>query len=111
VDLVKLDVEGAEIDILREANVSDLNSCCPVDGGIYDRRPPRTRRDVDDVCRRMRAEGYLIVKANWPNVDDTLFENLKSMPAMKRIEFRCRVALANALFIIRRTIFESGYSS
>jgi hypothetical protein len=111
VDLVKLDVEGAEIDILREANVSDLNSCCPVDGGIYDRRPPRTRRDVDDVCRRMRAEGYLIVKANWPNVDDTLFENLKSMPAMKRIEFRCRVALANALFIIRRTIFGSGYSS
>jgi len=40
-----------------------------------------------------------------------LFVNLKSIPAMKRIEFRCRVALANALFIIRRTIFESGYSS
>jgi len=28
VDLVKLDVEGAEIDVLREANASDLNSCC-----------------------------------------------------------------------------------
>ncbi len=34
VDLVKFDVEGAEIDVLREANVSDLNSCCPVDGEI-----------------------------------------------------------------------------
>jgi hypothetical protein len=78
---------------------------------FHDRRPPLTRRDVDDVCRRMRAEGYLIAKANWPNVDDVLFVNLKSMPAMKRIEVRCRVALANALFIIRRTIFESGYSS
>jgi hypothetical protein len=59
----------------------------------------------------MRAEGYLTIKAKWPNVDDVLFVNLKSIPAMKRIEFRCRVALANALFIIRRTIFESGYSS
>ena len=34
VDLVKFDVDGAEIDLLREANVSDLNSCCPVDGEI-----------------------------------------------------------------------------
>ena len=34
VDLVKFDVDGAEIDVLREANVSDLNSCCLVDGGI-----------------------------------------------------------------------------
>ena len=59
----------------------------------------------------MRAEGYLTIKAKWPDVDDVLLVNLKSMPATKRIEFRCRVALANALFIIRRTIFESGYSS
>ena len=58
----------------------------------------------------MRAEGYLTIKAKWPNVDDVLFVNLKSIPAIKRIEFRCRVALANALFIIRRTIIESGYS-
>jgi hypothetical protein len=59
----------------------------------------------------MRAECYVIVEAKWPNVDDVLFVNLKSMPAMKRIEFCCRAALANASFIIRRTIFESGYSS
>ena len=32
---------------------------------------------VDDVCKRMRTEGYLIVKAKWPNVDDVLFVNLK----------------------------------
>ena len=59
----------------------------------------------------MRAEGYVTIKAKWPNVDDVLFVNLKSIPAMKRIEFRRRVPLTNALFIIRRTIFESGYSS
>jgi FkbM family methyltransferase len=110
VDLLKFDIEGAEIDVLKEAPASDLKSCAQLTVEFHDRRPPLTRRDVDDVCRRMRAEGYLIVKANWPNVDDVLFVNLKSMRTIKRIEFRCRVAVANALFIIRRRIFGSGYS-
>ena len=110
VDLLKFDIEGAEVDVLKEARASDLASCGQLTVEFHDRRPPLTRRDVDDVCRRMRAEGYLIVKPNWPNVDDVLFVNLKSMRTIKRIEFRCRVAVANALFIIRRRIFGSGYS-
>jgi FkbM family methyltransferase len=110
VDLLKFDIEGAEVDVLKEAPASDLKSCGQLTVEFHDRRPPLTRRDVDDVCRRMRSEGYLIVKPNWPNVDDVLFVNLKSMRTIKRIEFRCRVAVANALFIIRRRIFGSGYS-
>jgi FkbM family methyltransferase len=110
VDLLKFDIEGAEVDVLKEALASDLKSCGQLTVEFHDRRPPLTRRDVDDVCRRMRAEGYLIVNPNWPNVDDVLFVNLKSMRTIKRIEFRCRVAVANALFIIRRRIFGSGYS-
>jgi FkbM family methyltransferase len=111
VDLVKFDIEGAEIDVLREAGTSDLNSCGQLTVEFHDKRPPLTRHDVEDVCLRMRAEGYLIVKPDWPNVDDVLFVNLKSMRTFKRIEFRCRVAVANALFIIRRKVFGSGYSS
>jgi FkbM family methyltransferase len=110
VDLVKFDIEGAEVEVLKEALASDLNSCVQLTVEFHDRRPPLTRRDVDDVCRRMRAEGYGIVKSNWPNVDDVLFVNLKRMRTIKRIEFRCRVAVANALFMIRRRIFGSGYS-
>jgi hypothetical protein len=72
---------------------------------------PFTRRDVDRVCRRMRADGYAVVTANWPKHDDVFFVNLNSIPVVKRIAVRCRVMLANALFIIRRTIFGSGYSS
>jgi FkbM family methyltransferase len=111
VDLVKFDIEGAEVGVLKEARASDLNSCGQLTVEFHDTRPPLTRRDVDDVCRRMRSEGYGIVKPNWPKVDDVLFVNLKSMRTIKRIEFRCRVALANALFIIRRSVFGSGYSS
>ena len=40
----------------------------------------------------MRSEGYGIVNANWPNFNDMLFVNLKRMRAIKRIEFRCRMA-------------------
>ena len=109
VDLVKFDIEGAEVDVLKKARASDLNSCGQLTVEFHDRRPPITRRDVDDVCQRMRSEGYGIVRANWPDVDDVLFVNLKSMRTLKRLEFRCRMALANALFVIRRSVFGSGY--
>lgn len=111
VDLVKFDIEGAEIDVLKEARSADLNSCGQFTVEFHDRRPPLKRRDVDEVCRRMAAQGYGVVNANWPEVDDVLFVNLKNMRMIQRIEFRCRVALANALFIIRRTFFGSSYSS
>jgi FkbM family methyltransferase len=111
VDLAKFDIEGAEIDVLKEAGRSDLNSCGQLTVEFHDKRPPLTRRDVEDVCLRMRGQGYLVVKPNWPNVDDVFFVNLKTMRTIKQIEFRCRVALANTLFILRRRIFGSGYSS
>jgi len=111
IDLIKMDVEGAEIGILERARASDLFSCSQLTVEFHDKRPPFTRGDVDRVCRRMRAEGYAIVIANWPKLDDVLFVNLKSVPAAKRIAVHCRVAVANALFIARRTIFGSGYSS
>jgi hypothetical protein len=104
-------VEGAEIGILESATASDLARCGQLTVEFHDKRPPFTRRDVDRVCRRLRRQGYRIVTANWPKVDDVLFVNLKRMPPVKRLGFRVRVALANALFITRRTIFGSGYSS
>jgi len=111
IDLIKMDVEGAEIGILESASASDLTSCVQLTVEFHDKRAPFTRRDVDRVCRRMRAAGYGIVMANWPKVDDVLFVNLKGVPVGKRIALCCRVAIANALFIVRRTIFGSGYSS
>lgn len=110
IDLIKMDVEGAEIGILESASASNLASCYQLTVEFHDKRPPFTRRDVDRVCRRLRSEGYGIVNANWPYVNDVLFVNLKSMRAVRRMGFRCRMTLANALFIIRRVIFASGYS-
>jgi FkbM family methyltransferase len=110
IDLIKMDVEGAEIGILESATTANLASCRQLSVEFHDKRAPFTRRDADRVCQRMRAEGYAVVIANWPRLDDVLFVNLKSVPVVKRIALRCRVALVNALFIARRTIFGSGYS-
>lgn len=110
VDLVKFDIEGAELAVLQSASASDLANCGQLTVEFHDKRPPFTPSDVGNICRRMHSEGYGIVNANWPKMDDVLFVNLKSMSAPKRIEFRFRMALANALFIVRRVIFRSGYS-
>ena len=102
VDLVKLDVEGAEIDVLQTASTTDLASCGQLTVEFHHNRPPITRRDIERVCERLRCEGYAVVNANWPYVDDVLFVNVKTMPVFRGMAFRCRVMLANVLFIIRR---------
>jgi len=106
VDLLKLDIEGAEIGVLETASASDLASCGQLTVEFHDTRPPLTRRDVDRVCCRMCCEGFTILNADWPSLNDMLFVNLKMMPLCKRIGVRCRVALANALFLIRKVIFD-----
>jgi FkbM family methyltransferase len=111
IDLIKIDVEGAEIGILENAGASDLTKCVQLTVEFHDKRAPFTRSDVDRVLRRMRAAGYGIVIANWPKVDDVLFVNLNGVRVLKGIALRGRIVIANALFIIRRTIFGSGYSS
>jgi FkbM family methyltransferase len=110
VDLAKLDIESAEVEVLQTARSSDLAACSQFTAEFHDTRPPITRSDVDRVCQRMRSEGYGVVNANWPYFNDVLFVNLRSMPAAIRMAFRCRIAIANALFITRRTVFGSGYS-
>jgi len=108
-DLAKFDIEGAEVDVLQAASASDLASCVQLSVEFHDKRPPLTQRDVDRVCERMRSQGYGLVNANWPYFNDVLFVNLRSMPAARRMRFRCRVALANALFITRRVIFGNAH--
>ncbi len=109
VDLVKFDIEGAEVGVLEAATASDLASCGQLTVEFHDKRPPMTQRDIDRVCERIRSEGYALVNANWPYFNDVLFVNLGSMPTSRRITFRCLVALANTLFIARRILFGNGH--
>ena len=104
VDLAKLDIEGAEVDVLQTARPSDLAVCSQLTVEFHDNTQPTTRRDVDRLCQRMRCEGYGIVNASWPSVDDVLFVNLKRISAARRLRFRFRMALVNGLFIIRGAI-------
>jgi FkbM family methyltransferase len=101
VDLAKLDIEGAEVEVLQTAHPSDLASCSQLTVEVHDNMQPITRRDVDRLCERMRCEGYGIVNASWPNVDNILFVNLRRIAAARRLRFRRHMALVNGLFVLR----------
>jgi FkbM family methyltransferase len=107
IDLVKLDIEGAEVGVLQTARPSDLAACSQLTVEFHDNMQPVTRRDVDRVCRRMRCQGYGVVNANWPYVDDVCFLNLRGIAAARRLRFRCRMALVNGLFVLRGGFFWS----
>lgn len=104
-ELAKVDIEGAEVDVLQAASASDLAACCQLTVEFHDDRPPITPRDVHLVCQRMRSEGYGVVNANWPYFDDVLFVNLRRIAAGRRLQTRCRMIVANALFIARGAFF------
>jgi FkbM family methyltransferase len=108
VDLVKLDIEGAEVDVLQTALPSDLAACGQLTVEFHDNTQPITRRDIDRVCHHMRCQGYGVVNANWTDVDDILFVNLRRIPAGRRLRVRCRIALVNGLFVLRGALFSSG---
>lgn len=104
-DLAKIDIEGAEVEVLETAYPSDLAACSQLTVEFHDNGQPITRADVDRLCRHMRCVGYRIVNANWPYVDDVLFVNLRRIAAARRLRFRCRMALVNGLFVLRGAFF------
>ncbi len=105
VDLAKFDIEAAEVEVLRAARESDLANFTQLTVEFHEDKQSATRCDIDRICQRMRFEGYGVLNANWPYVDDVLFVNLRTMPTGTRFGFRCRMALVNALFVIRGAIF------
>jgi len=101
-DLGKIDIEGAEFEVLKTASASDLSSCSQLTVEFH-HTAQSMRREVGRFCQRMRREGYGIVNAGWPFVGDILFVNLRRLAPARRLRFRCRMALANGLFILRGT--------
>jgi len=107
VDLAKLDIEAAEVEVLQTAHPSDLAACGQLTVEFHDDTHPITRRDVDCTCKRLRSEGYGVVNANWPFANDMLFVNLRRFAASRRLPFRCRMAVVNTLFVLRGAFFWS----
>jgi FkbM family methyltransferase len=55
VDLAKLDIEGAEVEVLQTAHPSDLAACGQLTVEFHDNTHPM-RGDVDCACKRLRSE-------------------------------------------------------
>ena len=107
IHLGKFDIEGAELEVLQTARRSDLDACSQLTVEFH-HVGQSMKSEVRHLCQRMRREGYDIVNAGWPFVGDMLFVNLRHFTPGRRWRFRCRMVLANALFVLRGTFLCSA---
>ncbi|MBL7040625.1 MAG: FkbM family methyltransferase [Pirellulaceae bacterium] len=73
VDLLKLDVEGAEIEILMGLSDDDLNRVGQMSVEFHDFLDPGLEGDVRRVISKLRQSGYTVINCNWPHHDNMLF--------------------------------------
>jgi FkbM family methyltransferase len=100
VDVVKLDIEGAEVDVLRTVQKQDLANVRQISVEFHDCIWAEMRPAVTEARRRMRAIGFREVSANWPNTDDVLFINTLR-DELATMSVRLRLVSANLAFAIR----------
>ena len=74
VDLLKIDIEGAEIGLFRGANDDTLQKIKQITIEFHDFLFPETRRDVAEVMERLKALGFWRINFSLDNTD-VLFIN------------------------------------
>lgn len=73
VDLLKMDVEGAEIPILSQTDDDTLQKVDQLSVEFHDFRDDRKTPHVRTAIRRLRRLGYMVINANQPYHDNVLF--------------------------------------
>jgi len=102
VDVVKMDVEGAENEVLLRASEEDLGRIKQLCVEFHDVFAPESRPEVDRVRKRLRSLGFAEVNANWPFTDDILFLNLKQVDGGLRL--RAQLFLLNSAYRFRGSV-------
>lgn len=102
-DLVKMDIEGAEIDVLLSTEHDVLSRLTQISVEFHENFSPAMRPGVVKVNRHLAKAGFYRVNANWPYTDDVLFVNHAA--AGGGVSLRLRVVAANLAYMIRGAIF------
>jgi hypothetical protein len=81
IDLLKLDIEGAEIEFLDAAKDADLARVGQLTIEFHDHCGITPRADVVRVCNRLSELGFYRLWSSWrENTHDTLFVHRRVMP-------------------------------
>ncbi|HTY24720.1 MAG TPA: FkbM family methyltransferase [Desulfomonilaceae bacterium] len=74
IDLMKVDIEGAEIEMFESASDADLRKCVQITVEFHDFIYPEQSRNVESIKRRLRGLGFLVINFSLDNTD-VLFVN------------------------------------
>ncbi len=104
IDIVKMDIEGAENEVLLKASPEVLLRITQLCVEFHDIFSPEMAPVVKSVRSRLKSLGFAEVNANWPYTDDILFINPAKF-ARAGIRFRMRVGMANFAYRFRGSVF------
>jgi FkbM family methyltransferase len=107
VHMIKMDIEGAEIDVLRTANRKTLARIDQITVEFHDFIDPDMREAVQTVRGRLKREqGFVEINANWPYTDDILFINRQCIERIGRLRFWSMIYTSRVAYLIRGMLFK-----
>ncbi|MFN5078826.1 MAG: FkbM family methyltransferase [Planctomyces sp.] len=71
--VVKMDIEGAELDVLRDISDSLLARISQLTVEFHDILDPTMAGKVNQICRELKERGFWVVKGDGPGNEDVLF--------------------------------------
>jgi FkbM family methyltransferase len=74
IDLLKVDIEGAELEMFASASDADLRKCIQITVEFHDFLYPEQRPHVESIKQRLRALGFWVIEFSLDNTD-VLFVN------------------------------------
>ena len=108
--VVKLDIEGAELDVLEKIPGECLRRIHQLTVEFHDNLDPRMGPRVQGIIQSLRSQGFVVLKGDAPGNDDVLFLNAASSPWWERLPgvpaarvLLCTRGLLRALLVTART--------
>lgn len=99
VDLVKLDVEGAEFEVLMQETAETLSRCkqISVEFHPHDARTAPDVARIEDAADRLKSLGFAVVRCSYQGYGDVLFVN-KNYQVFKIKKFAPYIRKINEIF-------------
>jgi FkbM family methyltransferase len=104
VDILKCDIEGAEIDVFQHLESGTLARIHQLNVEFHDNFSPSMSKDVKKTRLKLINHGFLELNANWPYTDDILYVN-NHAECKLRVAHRTQLTILRAMYVFRGCVF------
>ncbi|MDZ4401086.1 FkbM family methyltransferase [Prosthecobacter sp.] len=91
IDLIKMDIEGEEVAVLRDAPSELFARVGQMTVEFHDFLDPSSLPAILEVIERMKSLGFLVFKMSWHSYGDMLFVNRRLQPMSLLQQFKVGV--------------------